>query len=63
VSGPFFDRHNLDVDFKAMKFPLYLFLNVFRKVFFPLFSIMLHFVLKTEWFDVRDCATMTVVFY
>jgi len=44
-----------------MKIPLYLFLNVFRKVFFPLFSIVLHFVLKTEWFDVRDCATMTVV--
>ena len=29
--------------------------------FFPLFSIVSHFVLKTEWFDVRDCATMTVV--
>jgi len=62
VLGPFFDRHNLDVGFKAMKIPLYLCLNVFRKVFFPLFSIVQHFVLKAEWFDVQDCATITVVY-
>jgi len=24
---------------------------------------MKHFCLKTEWFDVCDCATMTVVLY
>jgi len=38
--GTLFDCHNLDVDFKAMKIPLYLFLNIFRKVFFSLFSIV-----------------------
>jgi len=44
-----------------MEIPLYLFLNVYRNVSFPLFSIVQHFVLKAEWFDVRDRATVTVV--
>jgi len=45
-----------------MKIPLYLFLNVFRKVFFSAVSIVQQFVLKAEWFGFRDCATMTVVY-
>jgi len=38
VLGPFFDRHNLDVDFKAMKSPHYLFLIVFGKYFPVVFN-------------------------
>jgi len=34
---------------------------LFSEGVFPLFSMMKHFSLKTEWFDVGDCATMTVV--
>jgi len=33
VLGPFFDHHNFDVNFKAMKSPHYLFLIVFGKCF------------------------------
>ena len=34
---------------------------LFSESVFPLVSMMKHLCLKTEWFDVCDCATMTVV--